>query len=199
MSYEDQKGNIAEPIKQPKIDLNEIIECKPLPQMKTLDHVTVCTDVYRISGFEKEKIPFDEILFLSSNDSYLIHNIYRTKFSGVDKGIAYFWQGSKSSILEKGTVALLTVDLCEKSGGEISQIRIEQGRESEDFLSLFKGFVVSDSESTTDETIVYDIRAFGKGAPKIYRVDRFDGNLFLLRINLMYAEILLLRNCLASQ
>jgi hypothetical protein len=78
------------------------------------------------------------VAFLSSSDSYLIHYIYRIKLSGVDKGIAYFWQGSRSSILEKGTVALLTVDLCEKSGGEISQVRIEQGRESEEFLNLFK-------------------------------------------------------------
>jgi hypothetical protein len=183
MSCDDQKGNVAEAIEQPEIDINALIQPKSLPPLKHLEHTPVSTDVYRISGFEKEKVPFDDVTFLSLRDSYLIHYIYRTKFSGLDKGIAYFWQGSKSSILEKGAVALLTVDLCERSGGEISQVRIEQGREPEDFLNLFKGFVVFDSELDGEgDFILFDIRASGRNASKVYRVETFDGK-FLFAYN----------------
>merc|ERR1711915_194306 len=73
-------------------------------------------------------------------DSYVMQYSVR---KGRKPDVIYFWQGSKSSIWEKGASAILTVDLDNKNGGVAKQARVDMNQEPPHFLNIFKGTFVT--------------------------------------------------------
>ena len=67
--------------------------------------------------------------------SYIVQ--YRYQVKGRDRFALYFWQGRDSSITEKGAAAVETINVSDALGGDIPQIRVEQGKETRQFLRLF--------------------------------------------------------------
>ena len=73
-------------------------------------------------------------------DSYIVQYTY--KQGNRECHIIYFWLGSKSSIDEKGSAALLTKELSDELGGNIPQVRVTQGKEPAHFRQIFKGHMI---------------------------------------------------------
>jgi hypothetical protein len=100
------------------------------------------------------------------SESYVI--LYKYMIKNREVFIIYFWQGKKSSIVrypaffffsfffffsslfspnacvqtEKGSSALLTIDLDDSIGGNATQIRVVQNKEPKHFMKLFGGFII---------------------------------------------------------
>jgi hypothetical protein len=73
-------------------------------------------------------------------DSYIVQYTYMQ--GSRECHIIYFWLGSKSSIDEKGSAALLTKGLSDQLGGNIPQVRVTQGKEPAHFRQIFKGRMI---------------------------------------------------------
>lgn len=159
MHCQEQKGNIASTPKQPIIHLQDLIQTRLQKESTNSQEIHVGLQVYRISNsFKKISIPKEEFGLFSQNASYLVFYTYQTRTSGVDKAIAYFWQGSESSIIDKGTSAWMTVDLSKEFGGEVAHQRVEQGKEPCHFIQLFNGMVIR-NERSKDPCLILDIRS----------------------------------------
>ena len=178
MRCDDIQGNIAQNVVQQKIDIQELLQAKEYLQSIPDDPLNGTFTTYKITNFKKELVPTNRLNVFCSFESYLFLYTYRPNLSGFNKGVAYFWQGSSSSIIEKGTCALLTVDMSEKFGGEITQIRVEQGKEPLHFLQIMKpGIVITLEEGLNFEMkpVVLDIRSVFDGLCKAVQVGQFIG------------------------
>ncbi|CAB1340763.1 unnamed protein product, partial [Coregonus sp. 'balchen'] len=63
----------------------------------------------------------------------------RSAGAGKEKCSYFFWQGRNSTVNEKGTSALMTVELDEERG---AQVQVQQGKEPPCFLQCFNGGMV---------------------------------------------------------
>jgi supervillin len=123
-------------------------ETKRLFEFETLE-----ISVWRILENHPEQLSRDSIGHFYNSDSYIIKWKYRTTVkgrelsgkpskhvqAGRDRCVYYCWQGSNASINEKGSAALLTVELDHEKA---PQVRVVQGSEPAAFLKLFKGSMV---------------------------------------------------------
>ncbi|XP_067673342.1 advillin-like [Haliotis asinina] len=76
-----------------------------------------------------------------TGDCYII--LYTYKVGNKENYIIYFWQGSKSTIDERGGSAILAQRLDDTDlNGRAVQIRVVQGQEPEHFLRLFSGKMI---------------------------------------------------------
>lgn len=73
-------------------------------------------------------------------DSYIL--LYTYQKNRRDEYIIYFWLGKDSTADEKGSAALLSVELDDSLGGRPVQVRVTQGKEPSHFRQLFKGRMV---------------------------------------------------------
>merc|ERR1712013_265453 len=97
-------------------------------------------------------------------DSYVLQYSVR---EGRKPDVIYFWQGSKSSVWEKGASAILTVDLDNKNGGVAKQARVDMNQEPSHFLNIFKGSFVTllggvkkgVADEDNDGTMLFRVRA----------------------------------------
>ncbi|CAG5906504.1 unnamed protein product [Menidia menidia] len=128
---------------------------------------TVSVEAWHIREHGEEEVPEESVGQLHEGDTYII----RWKYSittlvgkrqkpgelsaggpGRERTACFFWQGRHSSISEKGTSALMTVELGSHRG---SQVLVSQGKEPPCFLQLFKGGLIihkGSRESSTDDT-----------------------------------------------
>jgi len=97
-------------------------------------------EIWRIHNFDKVNVPKEQYGQFYGGDSYII--LYTYEINKKPAWIIYFWQGNQSTSDEKGASALLTKQMDDEKGGEPVQVRIEQGREPNHFLTLFKGKMV---------------------------------------------------------
>ncbi|KAM7381634.1 hypothetical protein PAMA_012468 [Pampus argenteus] len=123
---------------------------------------TVAVDVWHIKEHGEEELPKESLGQLHEGDAYII----RWKYSittlvgkrqkpgemsagtpGRERTACFFWQGRHSSISEKGTSALMTVELGNFRG---SQVLVSQGKEPPCFLQLFKGGLIIHKGSRED-------------------------------------------------
>ncbi|XP_029977773.1 supervillin isoform X2 [Sphaeramia orbicularis] len=115
---------------------------------------TVAVDAWHIKEHGEEELPEESLGQLHDGDAYII----RWKYSittlvgkrqkpgelsagtpGRERTACFFWQGRHSSVSEKGTSALMTVELGSHRG---AQMLVSQGKEPPCFLQLFQGGLI---------------------------------------------------------
>jgi hypothetical protein len=103
----------------------------------------------------------------------VISYVYRQ--GGQEKCNLYFWQGSASTVIEKGTSAVISIEMSKDVGCEVSQTRVLEGKEPKTFYSIFKTSILivlketRAPEPTDHEPLVFEIRDY-EGRPKAYEV-----------------------------
>lgn len=129
--------------------------------------------LFKIKSFNKIKLDQKLHGIFSQTESYVISYVYRQ--GGQEKCNLYFWQGSKSTVIEKGTSAMISIEMSKDVGCEVSQTRVLEGKEPSSFYSIFKTdclIVMKDTQiriPTNHEPLVFEVRDY-EGRPKAYEV-----------------------------
>ncbi|CAL9687232.1 unnamed protein product [Knipowitschia caucasica] len=138
---------------------------------------TLGVEVWHILEFDYSRLPQQSIGQFHEGDAYVLKWKFmvsasvgrwqslepvRTCVPGKEKCVYFFWQGRCSTISEKGTSALMTVELDEERG---AQVLVQQGKEPPCFLQCFKGGMVvhsgrreEDGDSTHNSWRLYCVR-----------------------------------------
>jgi len=94
--------------------------------------------IWRVEDMDLVEVESEKHGYFFAGDSYVILYKY-----GDDKSIVYFWQGSKTSVDEKGASAIHAARIDnEELGGKAVQVRMVQGREPRHFIKMFGGSMV---------------------------------------------------------
>lgn len=121
--------------------------------------------IWRIEDFEKVLIDSDQYGFFYSGESYIV--LYKYIWKNKDCFIIYYYQRRDSSINEKGTSAVLTIELDKEVSGMAKEIRVVQYKEPKHFLALFHGKMVIHSGKSALRSIsapaLYQIRQYSNG------------------------------------
>lgn len=115
---------------------------------------TVAVDAWHIKEHGEEELPKESLGQLHDEDAYIIRWKYSittlvgkrqkpgemsTGTPGRVRTACFFWQGRHSGASEKGTSALMTVELGSHRG---AQVLVSQGKEPPCFLQLFQGGLI---------------------------------------------------------
>ncbi|XP_033964128.1 supervillin a isoform X15 [Pseudochaenichthys georgianus] len=124
---------------------------------------TLVVEVWHILEFDYSRLPLQSIGQFHEGDTYVMKWKYmvstavgrrqkpdqqKTAGAGKEKCCYFFWQGRNSTVSEKGTSALMTVELDEERG---AQVQVQQGKEPPCFLQCFKGGMVVHSGRREEE------------------------------------------------
>ncbi|CAJ1081921.1 supervillin a isoform X5 [Xyrichtys novacula] len=124
---------------------------------------TLGVEVWHILEFDYSRLPRQSIGQFHEGDTYVVKWKYmvsaavgrrqnpeqqKTAGPGKEKCCYFFWQGRNSTISEKGTSALMTVELDEERG---AQVQVQQGKEPPCFLQCFRGGMVVHSGKREEE------------------------------------------------
>ncbi|XP_065809751.1 supervillin isoform X15 [Labrus bergylta] len=150
--------------------------------VETEDHMrlqelsTASVDVWHILEFDYSRLPRQSIGQFHEGDAYVVKWKYMVSTSvgrrhnpearstgpGKEKCCYFFWQGRHSTVSEKGTSALMTVELDEERG---AQVQVQQGKEPPCFLQCFNGGMIihagkreEEEENTQSEWRLYCVR-----------------------------------------
>ncbi|KAK6961559.1 supervillin, partial [Biomphalaria glabrata] len=121
--------------------------------VKEQDIITISVATWHVLEYEHFKLDQASLGQFHEGDTYVVRWQYMIASANLRnvKGLAknipkgrercayFFWQGSQSTINEKGASALMTVELDEERG---PQVRVLQGKEIPCFLNLFNGKMV---------------------------------------------------------
>ncbi|KAJ3106892.1 Coronin-2B [Phlyctochytrium planicorne] len=183
MRATETKGNIATNIVQKPIDVKALMTPSTMEHAEYDDGTLGKTTIWLVKDFTREPVPEKYIGTFFRGDSYIIFYTYRPVGSGVDKTVSYFWQGSASKITQKGTSALMTIELSKEIGGDVTQIRVTEGKEPKHFLQILRksGFFIRkgklDQELAGTEAGIkaFDIRSsVYNNIPRAVEVDPKD-------------------------
>ncbi|XP_040290176.1 supervillin isoform X1 [Bufo bufo] len=113
---------------------------------------TVSVDVWHILEFDYSRLPKQSIGQFHEGDAYVVKWKYmvsttvghrqkteHVRVAGKEKCAYFFWQGRNSPVSEKGTSALMTIELDEERG---AQVQVLQGKEPPCFLQCFEGSMI---------------------------------------------------------
>ncbi|XP_069815097.1 supervillin isoform X3 [Dendropsophus ebraccatus] len=113
---------------------------------------TVSVDVWHILEFDYSRLPKQSIGQFHEGDAYVVKWKYmvsttvgqrqkteHVRVAGKEKCAYFFWQGRQSTVSEKGTSALMTIELDEERG---AQVQVLQGKEPPCFLQCFEGSMI---------------------------------------------------------
>ncbi|XP_048019789.1 LOW QUALITY PROTEIN: supervillin [Megalobrama amblycephala] len=142
--------------------------------LRSLEISTVAVDVWHILEFDYSRLPKQSIGQFHEGDAYVVKWKYmvsaavgsrqkpdqvRSAGPGREKCCYFFWQGRNSTVSEKGTSALMTVELDEERG---AQMQVQQGKEPPCFLQCFNGGMVvhSGKREEDEENIQNDWRLY---------------------------------------
>ncbi|CAG2120301.1 unnamed protein product, partial [Medioppia subpectinata] len=130
-------GKIAKVIPQ-KFDPTILHENHVLAaETQMVDDGKAQKQIFRVKEFDLIEVPKEDFGKFYSGDCYLI--IY----SGAKTTIIYYWLGSKSSVDERGTAAMKTVDFDNNMfAGQAVQVRVVEGKEPAHFMAMFSGKMV---------------------------------------------------------
>ncbi|KAM6977705.1 supervillin a [Aplochiton taeniatus] len=132
-------------------------------ERRSFEISTLAVEVWHILEFDYSRLPRQSIGQFHEGDTYVVKWKYmvsaavgkrrnpeqvRTAGAGKEKCCYFFWQGRNSTVSEKGTSALMTVELDEERG---AQIQVQQGKEPPCFLQCFKGGMVVHSGKREEE------------------------------------------------
>nr|XP_042133897.1 supervillin isoform X4 [Peromyscus maniculatus bairdii] len=123
---------------------------------------TVSVDVWHILEFDYSRLPRQSIGQFHEGDAYVVKwkfmvstavgsrqkGEHPVRVAGKEKCVYFFWQGRHSTVSEKGTSALMTVELDEERG---AQVQVLQGKEPPCFLQCFQGGMVVHSGRREEE------------------------------------------------
>uniref|UniRef100_A0A8U8AXX4 Supervillin n=1 Tax=Geospiza parvula TaxID=87175 RepID=A0A8U8AXX4_GEOPR len=115
--------------------------------------ITASVDVWHILEFDYSRLPKQSIGQFHEGDTYVVKWKYmvsttvgsrqkgeqQVRAVGKEKCVYFFWQGRHSTVSEKGTSALMTVELDEERG---AQVQVLQGKEPPCFLQCFQGGMI---------------------------------------------------------
>uniref|UniRef100_A0A674P526 Supervillin n=1 Tax=Takifugu rubripes TaxID=31033 RepID=A0A674P526_TAKRU len=104
--------------------------------MRTQEIGTVSVDVWHILEFDYSRLPRQSIGQFHEGDAYVVkwkcmvstsvgrrqNPEVRSTGPGKEKCCYFFWQGRHSSVSEKGTSALMTVELDEERGAQVQEL-----------------------------------------------------------------------------
>ncbi|XP_060982343.1 supervillin isoform X7 [Dama dama] len=137
---------------------------------------SVSVDVWHILEFDYSRLPKQSIGQFHEGDAYVVKwkfivstavgsrqkGEHSVRVAGKEKCVYFFWQGRQSTVSEKGTSALMTVELDEERG---AQVQVLQGKEPPCFLQCFQGGMVvhsgrreEEEENTQSEWRLYCVR-----------------------------------------
>ncbi|XP_041421763.1 supervillin isoform X4 [Xenopus laevis] len=136
---------------------------------------TVSVDVWHILEFDYSRLPKQSIGQFHEGDAYVVKWKYfvsttvgqrqkteHVRIAGKEKCAYFFWQGRNSTVSEKGTSALMTVELDEERG---AQVQVLQGKEPPCFLQCFQGGMIvhagrreEEEENTQSDWRLYCVR-----------------------------------------
>uniref|UniRef100_A0AAR2L063 HP domain-containing protein n=1 Tax=Pygocentrus nattereri TaxID=42514 RepID=A0AAR2L063_PYGNA len=136
---------------------------------------TLSVDVWHILEFDYSRLPKQSIGQFHEGDTYVVKwkymvstavakrlNSERVVGPGKEKCAYFFWQGRNSTVSEKGTSALMTVELDEERG---AQVQVQQGKEPPCFLQCFNGGMIihagkreEEEENVQNEWRLYCVR-----------------------------------------
>ncbi|XP_076837029.1 supervillin isoform X3 [Brachyhypopomus gauderio] len=131
--------------------------------LRTVEISTVSVDVWHILEFDYSRLPKQSIGQFHEGDAYVVKWKYmvsvavgsrqkpeqvRSAGPGREKCCYFFWQGRYSTVSEKGTSALMTVELDEERG---AQVPVQQGKEPPCFLQCFGGGMIVHSGKREEE------------------------------------------------
>ncbi|XP_021097678.1 supervillin isoform X3 [Heterocephalus glaber] len=137
---------------------------------------SVSVDVWHILEFDYSRLPKQSIGQFHEGDAYVVkwkfmvstavgsrqRGEHLARVAGREKCVYFFWQGRHSTVSEKGTSALMTVELDEERG---AQVQVLQGKEPPCFLQCFQGGMVvhsgrreEEEENTQSEWRLYCVR-----------------------------------------
>ncbi|KAM4026682.1 supervillin isoform 4-T4 [Anomaloglossus baeobatrachus] len=136
---------------------------------------TVSVDVWHILEFDYSRLPKQSIGQFHEGDAYVVKWKYmlsttvgqrqkteHVRVAGKEKCAYFFWQGRHSPVSEKGTSALMTIELDEERG---SQVQVLQGKEPPCFLQCFDGGMIvhagrreEEEENTQSDWRLYCVR-----------------------------------------
>ncbi|KAJ3340932.1 hypothetical protein HDU93_006017 [Gonapodya sp. JEL0774] len=145
---EEGPARIARSLAQTDIDVSIFNAAQNKPKEAVVDDdgkEPGNLSVYLVNEFSRVDVPPSRHNVLFESDSYLMIYRYRPAVGGtsqIDKRVAYFWQGRDSPITQKGTAALLAVELGKEGAGEVQQVRVMQGKEPSHFVKILGGLVV---------------------------------------------------------
>ncbi|XP_067342012.1 supervillin a isoform X4 [Channa argus] len=124
---------------------------------------TLAVEVWHILEFDYSRLPCQSIGQFHEGDTYVVKWKYivstavgkrqnpeqlRMMGAGKEKCCYFFWQGHNSTVSEKGTSALMTVELDEERG---AQVQVLQGKEPPCFLQCFNGGMIVHSGKREEE------------------------------------------------
>lgn len=129
---------------------------------RQIEIATVSVDVWHILEFDYSRLPRQSIGQFHEGDTYVVKWKYMAstavgsrqkgehpvRVAGKEKCVYFFWQGRHSTVSEKGTSALMTVELDEERG---AQVQVLQGKEPPCFLQCFQGGMVVHSGRREEE------------------------------------------------
>ncbi|KAK4473683.1 hypothetical protein MN116_003031 [Schistosoma mekongi] len=116
--------------------------------------------VWHVSEFARHELPSVSHGQFHKEDTYVIRWSYKITYIGLRNGnkrstdnvpehcAYFFWQGSQSKVTEKGTSALMTIELDEERG---PQVRVTEGREPPVFCYLFNGRMITHTGKRTTQ------------------------------------------------
>ncbi|KAJ3087887.1 Coronin-2B [Quaeritorhiza haematococci] len=171
------KGNIVTGIKQEPIDIGKLLIPEVHEQTLVDNGRSGNLTIYRVKDFTREVIDQNLVGQFFRGESYILMYTYKPALSGVERCISYFWQGMHSTITEKGTSALMTIELSEKTGGDVVQVRVVEGKEPKHMCLLFgeQQIVIRLGMSTDPATprkyTTFDIREYYDGLCKAIECD----------------------------
>ncbi|KAM9720308.1 supervillin isoform 10-T10 [Menidia menidia] len=144
--------------------------------MRAQEITTASVDVWHILEFDYSRLPRQSIGQFHEGDAYVVKWKYmvstsvgrrqnpeaRSSGPGKERCCYFFWQGRHSTVNEKGTSALMTVELDEEKG---AQVQVQQGKEPPCFLQCFNGGMIvhagkreEEEENTQNEWRLYCVR-----------------------------------------
>ncbi|XP_076156195.1 uncharacterized protein LOC143139493, partial [Alosa pseudoharengus] len=145
--------------------------------LRSLEVSTTSVEAWHILEFDYSRLPRQSVGQFHEGDAYVVKWKYmvsaavgsrqrpdqvRSAPAGREKCCYFFWQGRHSSVSEKGTSALMTVELDEERG---PQVQVQQGKEPPCFLQCFNGGMVvhagkreEEEENIQNEWRLYCVR-----------------------------------------
>ncbi|KAM8801756.1 LOW QUALITY PROTEIN: supervillin [Rhynchonycteris naso] len=131
-------------------------------ERRQFEITSVSVDVWHILEFDYSRLPKQSIGQFHEGDAYVVKWKYMVstavgsrqkgehmaRLVGKEKCVYFFWQGRQSTVSEKGTSALMTVELDEERG---TQVQVLQGKEPPCFLQCFLGGMVVHSGRREEE------------------------------------------------